>query len=267
MITAIETAPYIAAALGAGGVGVWLSRNRELILRWCTWTAAAPLVGGALFLGAPGAACLAAAIGVACAVEYGRLARLPRPDGMVLASAVAALPFAAWLAPAALPRMLVGAVLVMASVPVLCRDRADGFRRLCVGLLGVVWLAALTGLVLLGPAALALVVAVSVADVAAFCGGRLLRGPLLSPLSPAKRWSGVFVGALVGLTALVAFGALTPAMAVAVAVGAPFGDLLESMVKRGAGVKDAAAWLPGFGGMLDRVDSLLVALAVAVLLA
>jgi phosphatidate cytidylyltransferase len=148
----------------------------------------------------------------------------------------------------------------------LAHDAADGFRRLAYGLFGFGWLAALTGLVLLGRSAVPLFFAVSVADVAAFCGGRLLRGPYLSPLSPAKRWSGAVVGGLAGVVCLIVLGACTVPLAVAVAVGAPAGDLVESMVKRGAGVKDAGSWLPGFGGLLDRVDSLLVALAFAVVL-
>ncbi len=266
MITVLDTAPFVAGALGIGGVGVWISRRRELILRWCVWAVTAPVVGAALYLGAPGAAALAAGVGIVCAVEYGRLARVPVLDRAVLGGLVSVLATAAWLAPSALPRLFIVAVVVAAVVPLLGRDTADGFRRAGTGVFGVVWLAALTGLVLLGPAALPLFFAVSVADVAAFCGGRLLGGPRLSAISPEKRWTGVAVGGILGLATLALLGAFTPALVLAVAIGAPLGDLVESMVKRGAGVKDAGDWLPGFGGLLDRVDSLLVALAFALVL-
>ncbi|MDH6440064.1 CDP-diglyceride synthetase [Streptomyces sp. SAI-144] len=109
-------------------------------------------------------------------------------------------------------------------------------------------------------------VAVSVADIAAYFAGRRLGGPRLSPLSPAKRWSGALAGAAAGVCVLAVLSALTLPMAIAVAVGGPAGDLLESMIKRGAQVKDAGHWLPGSGGLLDRIDSLLVALAVLLVL-
>jgi phosphatidate cytidylyltransferase len=262
----------LAGVLTLGGIGALTSRNQEVIRKWRTWLVSAPLAGGCLWLGAPGAALLAAALGVVGAVEYGRLAKLRAVDSALTAAVAVVLPLAAWRMPSQLGRVLVGALLAVALVPVLGGDAAAGARRAAAGVFGVSWLAALTGLVLLRGAALPLIFAVSVADVGAWCAGRLCRGPALSALSPAKRWTGVVGGALAGTAALAAVAALggggviTPAHVISVAVGAPLGDLLESMVKRGAGVKDAGRWLPGFGGLLDRIDSLLVTLAVAVIL-
>lgn len=266
MLTTLDTAPYVAGVLGVGGVGVAISRRRELIRRWCTWAVTAPLIGGALLLGPIGAAVLAAGLAIGGLREYRRLVRLPRVDTIVLAVAlVAAMAVSAFL-PAQLPRLFLLAAIAALLTPVLVGDTGSGGRRAAAALFGLAWLGALTGLVTLGRAALPLIVAVSLADVAAWCAGQALGGPLLSPLSPGKRWSGVLGGAAVGLLALAVCGALTWPLMLAVAVGAPLGDLLESMLKREAGVKDAGTWVPGFGGLLDRIDSLLVALAIAAVL-
>ncbi|MEV4253545.1 phosphatidate cytidylyltransferase [Spirillospora sp. NPDC049652] len=261
-----DLVPYLAGALVAGGVAVALSRRREYMLRWCAWAVGVPIVVAALYLGPAGAAVLAASAGVVCALEYGALARLPRLDRAVLAVAVPVAPVAAWLAPAQLPRLLAFTVLAVALVPVLAGDAPGGLSRLCFGVLGVVWFAPLAGAVLLGPAVLTLFAAVSVADITASFGGRLLGGPALSPLSPAKHWSGLLAGTVTGLGTLAVLDAFTLPLAVAVAVGAPLGDLLESMVKRGVETKDSASWLAGAGGLLDRLDSLLLTLLLALLL-
>ncbi|MEU4232252.1 phosphatidate cytidylyltransferase [Nonomuraea sp. NPDC026600] len=267
LVTPGVAIPYIAGALVVGGIAVALSRRREYILRWCVWAVAVPVVVAALYAGPGGAAALAVMVGVECALEYGGLMGLAVPDRAVLVAVVVALPLVAWLALPYLPRVLIAAVLVVTLVPLFGGDAAGGLRRVSLGVFGVVWLLPLVGVVLLGPVVLAVFVAVSVGDIAASFAGRLLGGPSLSPLSPAKRWSGALAGAVAGLGVLALLGAFTVPIALAVALGAPLGDLLESMVKRGAGAKDSASWLAGAGGLLDRLDSLLLTLALALLLA
>ena len=124
---------------------------------------------------------------------------------------------------------------------------------------------------------LALVVFVpKCADIGAYFTGRAVgRIPFSPRVSPKKTWEG-FVGGL-ALAALTAAGVNqvvpvfrygTPeavCFGVVVGVAGVLGDLAESLVKRDLGAKDASARLPGFGGLLDVLDSLLFAAPVAYL--
>ncbi|MFD7773611.1 phosphatidate cytidylyltransferase [Streptomyces sp. NPDC059753] len=261
--------PVVAGVLGAGGVAVASLPSRvrmraELRRRWRTWALSAPLFIGAFFVGRAGAFVLAAGLGVVAVGEYARMAGLPRVERAVLVAAAIAVPGAALAGPD--PRTT-GALLVLAVLAAVCAgDAEQGFTRASRTLFGLLWIpVSLSGLVLLGDTALAVGVAVAFGDVGAWCGGTALgrRGPLarrLSPLSPNKTWAGVVGAAAATAAALAAVGAFTPVLWAAVLAGCVLGDLVESMVKREAGVKDAGSWLPGFGGLLDRIDSLLVAL-------
>jgi phosphatidate cytidylyltransferase len=111
-----------------------------------------------------------------------------------------------------------------------------------------------------------------VGDIAAFYVGRAVGRHKLSPrISPGKSWEGAIASVLAACAyAAVFFPRLLPAVplleALAVAavanVAGQIGDLCESALKRGAGVKDSGTLLPGHGGWLDRVDSSLFALPV-----
>ncbi|MGW6057952.1 phosphatidate cytidylyltransferase [Streptomyces sp. NPDC055189] len=264
--------PVVAGVLGAGGVAVAALPSRirmraELRKRWRTWALAAPLFLGAFFLGRAGAFALAAGLGVIAVGEYARMAGLPRGEQAVLGVAAVAVPGIAWAAPDALDLRTAGALLIAAAgVALFSGDAAQGFTRASRTVFGLLWIpVSLSGLVLLGDTAVAVGVAVAFGDVGAWCGGTALgrRGLLsrpLSPLSPNKTWAGVAGAAAATAGALAAVGAFSLLLWGAVLVGCVLGDLLESMVKREAGVKDAGSWLPGFGGLLDRIDSLLVAL-------
>src|ERR1700730_2003717 len=109
-----------------------------------------------------------------------------------------------------------------------------------------------------------------VGDTAAYFVGRAIgRHPLAPHLSPKKTWEGTvasFVGSLlVGIAFRRWLSAPLPhllAMAGAGNIAGQVGDLLESAYKRSAGVKDSGCLLPGHGGILDRIDALILAIPV-----
>lgn len=118
-------------------------------------------------------------------------------------------------------------------------------------------------------------------DSGAYIVGSLAGRHKMSPkISPKKTWEGFFGGVaftLVGVLILYfirpqLFGYYLPrlAMSLLLAVSTCFfgtlGDLLESKIKRSCGFKDSGNWIPGHGGLLDRIDSFLIAYPVAFLL-
>jgi len=116
-------------------------------------------------------------------------------------------------------------------------------------------------------------------DTGAYAAGKLIGGPAFAPqLSPNKTWAGLLGGIVLAILAalasvvlfpgLLAPGTLTGSLGLAAAAamlisaGGQIGDILESTLKRRFHVKDSGGLIPGHGGLLDRLDGFLVAVAV-----
>jgi phosphatidate cytidylyltransferase len=270
--------------VGLGGVALAERRrlrqlgSSTLFLRVRTWAWIAPVFVLAVFTGGFVVFLLAALIAVQGVVEYAHLVRLePRYLALLTAWSVVGLLVAA-LARRYLLFLPLGLFLLTCLTPIVTGQTRGAHRQVSGAIFGYLYVGLPMAYLVFVKAAerwglqflLVVGLAVALSDVGAFTVGSLLKGPKLAPaVSPGKTWSGTagnLLGAALGVAVLwVAVpeewtAAGVAALVVAVAVGAVLGDLIESFVKRDFAVKDAGTALAGFGGVLDRVDSLLVAL-------
>ncbi len=187
-----------------------------------------------------------------------------------------------WRGEAATPAMfalgMIAAFLWFMTVPI--DQRSHVVRDLGMTVLNMAWIPLLAGYLIATlklPDGESLVLSVILLtflfDTAAFLigsvsGGGWIQRPLAPNVSPKKSWEGIIGGALATAIASVAFvttfvgvfeGRKLAALGLGLVIAgaSTFGDLAESLLKRDIGVKDMGTLLPGHGGVLDRIDSLL----------
>ncbi|MEO7724243.1 MAG: phosphatidate cytidylyltransferase [Chthoniobacterales bacterium] len=264
---------------GAGGVLAllqWVFRI-ELGNVWQTfraWLWLAPLAAIFIFAGRVPFILGVTAVGLLAAREFLRVSQLA--DDRLLSGAVylgivlvgSATFFRGNLE--TLPALTLGLLLL---VPIL-RNRAEGeVRKISLGMIAFLlpgWMWGHLGLLANAPDAYGylcfLIFATEVTDVAAFTFGKIFgRHPLRSEISPRKTWEGALGALLVAMAlpwllhfSFPFFGALELiSTGLIVGVGGPLGDLACSVLKRELRTKDWSNAIPGHGGILDRIDSMI----------
>lgn len=230
-------------------------------------------------------AALVIVCGIAVAWEWGRLVRGVEFDAIfaLQAGAVAAIAIFVTLSRPGLALLAVAVAFIGTAILGLL-GRAETRATLPWSLAGLaysvlpawamVWL---RGDPSLGTIALLYLFVVAwTTDTASYVGGRLIGGPKLAPrVSPQKTWSGFISGiltpALIGYAFALFVVETSPLLlalvSVAVAAACQIGDLSESAVKRRFGAKDMSGLIPGHGGLLDRIDGLLIAAVAAAAIA
>lgn len=253
-------------------------RDNVLLIRWRTWAFIAPIFLFGILGGALPRLLLISGLILQGLREYANLVGLPVPYRRVLYGMAVIVPPVAFVSLEAFYMMAPVLLIVATLQPLLLGDIRDGVRHMAFAAFGWGYLAWFLGHAVLiqqhidGGLGIVLTLGLAVAfsDVGAFTIGKSFGKHKLAPrLSPNKTIEGVignFIGAYLGVLIMsfalpepIRIGAII-GLPLLVGIGSLWGDLVESALKREFGVKDAGAWLPGFGGLLDRIDSLIIVL-------
>jgi len=246
----------------------------ELGKRFIGWAIIAPLFLIATFVGGLAAAGILVFFFYRVVVEYVRVVGVDRPYTIYLYTLIPITFLTAAFLPSLYFTLPAGSILLLTLVPILTRRVENLYIQLSFagrGYLYLVWsIGHLILLKQLGGVGLVMLVGVGVAlsDVMQYTIGKLIGRHVISPeVNPRKAWEGL-LGDFVGAGAAVAlFSFALPgqfillhkiALAFIIGLGAAWGDLISSLVKRAAGAKDWGEIIPGHGGLLDRANSMVV---------
>ncbi|MDE7462771.1 MAG: phosphatidate cytidylyltransferase [Muribaculaceae bacterium] len=257
---------------------------KSTLTRACSGIVYIAIIIGACLLGAPGVFALSTLLGILGIIEY---RKIHFPDlrnnipgiiydciGVVLlANSVLIAPFFAWLV------WLIGRMIIT-----LYSDESSAARSFIYDITGQIYiglpLALMSGMSYLfhsGMPLLSIFILIWVNDTGAFLFGSTFgRHRLFERISPKKSWEGfwggmiccIISGALIGyfgkainlcpalgVTATTLYWAIA---GIVICIAATYGDLFESFIKRRHNLKDSGNLIPGHGGILDRIDSLLM---------
>lgn len=228
-----------------------------------------------LYLPIEGLAILLTLLTFGCFLEYGKIAGLsPRSPSVVLAALFAPLAIFCLATShfdvvlALFPLWFITLFLLAFADNREFASSIGDLQKLAFGMAYIALLLPLGALILSGERGLLFLLlgATHAGDTAAYFAGKAFgRRPFAPKISPKKTWEG-FIGGLLGSAVAAGLCAilftlpfsLPTAIGLGVLLGAAaaLGDLAESMLKRSAQIKDSGSWIPGHGGILDRVDGL-----------